>query len=282
MTELWLITGVSSGLGRSMAIAALEAGFAVVGTVRNEVDARSFENLPGRAHARILDVGDHGAVSGVVEEIERTLGPVSVLVNNAGYGQEGPLEAIAISDLQRLYDVNLFGALRLCQAVIPSMRARGDGRIINISSATTLGAAPAIGAYSSSKAALNCLSEVLAKEVGAFGIKVTAVLPASFRTDWAGRSLTRTGEGDSHYGHLAETRAARAARDGRQAGDPARFAAAILALAADENPPLNLLLGASALRGARARIAQMEAEVIASEPAALATDFDSPVDLPAA
>lgn len=282
MTELWLITGVSSGLGRSMAIAALEAGFAVVGTVRNEVDARSFENLPGRAHARILDVGDHGAIPDAIEEIERTLGPVSVLINNAGYGQEGPLEAIAISDLQRLYDVNLFGALKLCQAVIPSMRARGQGRIINVSSATTLGAAPAIGAYSSSKAALNCLSEVLAKEVSAFGIKVTAVLPASFRTDWAGRSLTRTEEGGSHYGHLAETRTARAARDGRQAGDPARFAATILTLAADENPPLNLLLGASALRGARARIAQMEAEVIASEPAALTTDFDSSVDLPAA
>ena len=275
MANLWFITGVSSGLGRAVAIAAIDAGYDVVGSVRNAADAASFEALAtDRAYSVLLDVADHGAIGPAIDRIERDIGPIGVVVNNAGYGQEGPLEQIGIGDMRRLFDANFFGALAVSQAVIPHMRVRGRGLIINISSITALGAAPAIGAYSSSKAALNCASEVLAKEVAPFGIKVTAIQPGSFRTDWAGRSLVRGVDDDPAYAHLDEQRAARAARDGRQVGDPAKFARALIALAQDDDPPANLLLGESALRAYRARIAQMEGELARCADIALTTDFD--------
>jgi NAD(P)-dependent dehydrogenase (short-subunit alcohol dehydrogenase family) len=275
MASMWFITGVSTGLGRAVAVAALNAGHRVVGTVRNAADLAAFEALaPGRAVGFMLEISDHDAIPAAIDRVEREIGPIEVVVNNAGYGQEGPLESIPIADFRKLYDVNLFGALAVCQAVLPHMRGRGRGRIINISSATTFKAAPALGAYSSSKAAMNCLSEVLAKEVGPFGIKVTNVIPASFRTDWAGRSLIRSGDTVDDYAHLDAQRAARASRNGTQPGDPTKFAAAVLDIASREEPPLNLLMGPNALRGCGERIAAMQKDIEESRDLALASDFD--------
>jgi NAD(P)-dependent dehydrogenase (short-subunit alcohol dehydrogenase family) len=275
--EVWFVTGVSSGLGRAMAIAALDAGHRVVGTVRKDVDLKTFEStFPGRAIGVKLDVSDHAAIRPLVDRIEREIGSINVVINNAGYGQEGPIESISIEDFRRLYDANLFGAIGVIQAVLPYMRARKSGRIINISSITAVVAAPAIGAYSSTKAAMNCISEVLAKEVASFGIKVTAILPGSFRTDWAGRSLVRTEDAEGEYAHLSEQREARARRNGTQPGDPAKFAAAVLDLVESEDPPVNLLLGDSTVRAYHARIDSMQQELKHYATTAPSTDFSNP------
>lgn len=276
MRAAWLITGVSSGLGRATAIAALDAGHTVVGTVRKTTDREAFEALaPGRAHGVLLDMADLDRVPLVVGQVERQFGPIGVLINNAGYGLEGALETISIADLRRLYDANLFGAFAASQAVLAPMRSRGGGRIVNVSSITALVASPAIGAYASSKAALNALSEVLRNEVAPFGIKVSAIMPGSFRTDWAGRSLRRVEEDNGVYAHLNGQRAARAARSGQQAGDPARFAAAVLDLVAQDDPPAFLLLGASALTAHQMKIAALQKDLDRSLGSALLADFPS-------
>ena len=274
MRKAWLITGVSTGLGRATAVAALDAGHMVVGTVRRHADREAFEALaPGQAHGLLLDMADLDRVPRVIERADRELGPIEVLINNAGYGLEGPLEAISIADLRRLYDANLFGALAAAQALIGPMRSRGGGRIVNVSSITALVSSPALGAYASSKAALNSLSEVLRKEVAPFGIKVSAIMPSSFRTDWAGRSLERTKDDSGTYAHLEAERAARAARSGQQAGDPKRFAAAVLDLVARDDPPAFLLLGASALTAHRMKIAALQDDLERSQDSAPLADF---------
>lgn len=274
MREAWLITGVSTGLGRATAIAALDSGCAVVGTVRRQRDLEEFEALaPGQAHGVLLDLTDLDRIPLVVGEVERQFGPIGVLINNAGFGVEGALETVAISDLRRLYDANVFGALAAIQSLLAPMRSRGGGRIVNVSSITALVASPAIGAYASSKAALNSLSEVLRKEVAPFGIKVSTIMPGSFRTDWAGRSLQRVENGSSEYAHLNEIRAARAARSGQQAGDPKRFAAAVLDLVAQADPPAFVLLGASALTAHQMKIAALQADLDRSIDSAALVDF---------
>ena len=274
MREAWLITGVSTGLGRATAMAALDAGHTVVGTVRQNSDREAFQRLaPGRAHSVLLDMSDLERVPRVIQQVEREFGPIGVLVNNAGYGLEGALETISITDLKRLYDANLFGALAAAQALLAPMRARGGGRIVNVSSITALVSSPALGAYASSKAALNSLSEVLRKEVAPFGIKVSAIMPGSFRTDWAGRSLGRVEEDNGNYAHLNAARGARAARSGQQAGDPKRFAAAVLDLVARDDPPAFLLLGASALTAHQMKIDALQNDLERSRDSAPLADF---------
>jgi NAD(P)-dependent dehydrogenase (short-subunit alcohol dehydrogenase family) len=188
-----LITGVSSGFGRALAQEAVAAGHRVVGTVRSGQARRDFEALaPQRVSAWILDVTDFAAIDGVVEQIEATVGPVDVLVNNAGYGHEGVMEESPLAEMRRQFDVNVFGAVAMMKAVLPYMRERRRGHILNITSMGGFITMPGIAYYCGSKFALEGISEVLGKEVKPFGIAVTAVAPGSFRTDWAGRSMTRT------------------------------------------------------------------------------------------
>lgn len=270
---IWFVTGVSSGLGREVALAALGAGAKVAGTVRSEADLAAFEALaPGRAAGVRLDVADHAAVAEAVESIEGTVGPIEVVVNNAGYGHEGAVETVALEDLRRLYDANLFGAVAVVQAVLPHMRVRGRGRILNISSITSVAAPAGLGAYASSKAAMNCLSEVLAKEVAPFGIQVVNILPGSFRTRWAGHSLKRVES--AAYPHLAELSEARRRRDGAQTGDPRKFAALVLRMAQIEDPPVHIVAGPNALRLYRDRGRAMNEEAARFEALSAGTDFD--------
>jgi NAD(P)-dependent dehydrogenase (short-subunit alcohol dehydrogenase family) len=191
--KILLITGVSSGFGRALAREALAAGHKVVGTVRSAQAKRDFESLSANAaFGRVLDVTDFDAIDGIVAEIEATVGPVDVLVNNAGYGHEGVMEESPLSEMRRQFDVNVFGAVAMMKAVLPLMRERRRGHILNITSMGGYITMPGITYYCGSKFALEGISEALGKEVKPFGIAVTAVAPGSFRTDWAGRSMTRT------------------------------------------------------------------------------------------
>ncbi|MGR9169800.1 oxidoreductase [Rhizobium sp. KDH_Rht_773_N] len=271
----FLITGVSSGFGRAFAQAALEKGHRVAGTVRNEEAAAAFESLaPARATAVRLDVADIGAIEPAVAGIEKTVGPVDVLINNAGYGHEGTLEESPIEEMRRQFEVNVFGTVAMMKAVLPFMRRRRAGRIINITSMGGFITMPGIAYYCGSKFALEGISEVLAKEVKDFGIAVTAVAPGSFRTDWAGRSMIRTGRSIADYDALFDPiRRAREEKSGRQAGDPRKAAAAVMALVEAENPPVHLLLGADALALVRDKLRGLSAEIDAWESLTLSTGF---------
>lgn len=271
----FLITGVSSGFGLAFAQAALEKGHRVVGTVRSDEAAAKFESLaPGRATAVRLDVTEIEAIGPAVAGIERTIGRVDVLINNAGYGHEGTLEESPIEEMRRQLEVNVFGAVGMMKAVLPFMRRRRAGHIINITSMGGFITMPGIAYYCGSKFALEGISEVLAKEVKAFGIAVTAVAPGSFRTDWAGRSMIRTDRSIADYDSLFDPiRRAREEKSGKQAGDPRKAAAALLALVEAENPPVHLLLGADALALVRDKLKSLSVEIDAWEDLTLSTSF---------
>ncbi|PWI19370.1 short-chain dehydrogenase/reductase [Streptomyces sp. Act143] len=250
MSRTFLITGVSSGLGRAFAQAALDAGHLVVGTVRGPEQADAFEALaPGRAVARLLDVTDDRAVTAVVEDIERTVGAIDVLISNAGYGLEGTVEETGMAEARRQFDVNVFGSVAVIKAVLPHMRRRRRGHIFTVSSMAGLTALPGVAFYGASKFAIEGIAGSLAQEVAGFGIHVTSLALGSFRTDWAGRSMVRAPRTVPDYDEVfGPVRAARQARDGNQTGDPARAAQAVLRVLDSEKPPLHLVLGADALR----------------------------------
>jgi NAD(P)-dependent dehydrogenase (short-subunit alcohol dehydrogenase family) len=272
--KLLLITGVSSGFGRALSEQALADGHRVVGTVRSVQAAQAFESLcPGRAHARLLDVTQFDAIDGVVADIEANVGAVDVLVNNAGYGHEGILEESPLSDMRRQFDVNVFGPVAMIKAVLPFMRTRRRGHILNITSMGGYITMPGIAYYCGSKFALEGISDTLAKEVQAFGIAVTAVAPGSFRTDWAGRSMQRTSRSIADYDALFDpVRRAREEKSGTQLGDPVKAARAMLAVIEAESPPTHLLLGSDALRLVRDKLADLMRDFDAWEQVAVSTD----------
>ncbi len=274
--KTFLITGVSTGLGRALAVEALAAGNRVVGTVRQEKARAEFEALKqGEAFARVLDVRDYAAVERAVAEVEATVGPIDVLVNNAGYGHEGLVEESSMEELVQQFEVNVFGAVAAMKAVLPYMRRRRRGHILNITSMGGLMTFPGISYYHGSKFALEGLSGSLGKEVKSFGIFVTAVEPGMFRTDWAGRSLVRTERSIPDYDASFEpVRAARKSRDGNQPGDPAKAARAMLELVNSPNPPAHLLLGPDALKFVREDRKAFDDEVTAWEKVSASTNFD--------
>ncbi|MCA8405837.1 oxidoreductase [Burkholderia cenocepacia] len=272
--NIMLITGVSSGFGRALAQEALAAGHTVVGTVRGAQAARDFEALsPQAAVARVLDVTDFERIDGVVADIEANVGPVDVLVNNAGYGHEGIMEEATLDEMRRQFDVNVFGAVAMMKAVVPFMRERRRGRILNITSMGGHITMPGIAYYCGSKFALEGISETLGKELEPFGIAVTAVAPGSFRTDWAGRSMARTPRSIADYDALFDPiRRAREEKSGKQPGDPAKAARAMLAVIAADHPPAHLLLGSDALRLVRNKLAALDEEIRAWEAVTVSTD----------
>ncbi|MFM0343106.1 oxidoreductase [Paraburkholderia sp. RL17-347-BIC-D] len=275
MSKTFLITGVSSGFGRAFAQAALDAGHTVVGTVRNEAARDAFTALAAeRAHAVVLDVTDFEAIAPAVAAITQTVGPIGVLVNNAGYGHEGTLEESPLDDLRRQFDVNVFGAVAMIKAVLPAMRERRSGHIINVTSMGGFITMPGIAYYCGSKFALEGITDALAKEVAGFGIKVTAVAPGSFRTDWAGRSMVRASRSVADYDTLFDPiREAREAKSGKQAGDPRKAAQALLEIVAAKNPPVHLLLGNDALDLVKTKLAALNEEIEQWEPLSRSTDF---------
>ncbi|HDR9089155.1 oxidoreductase [Burkholderia vietnamiensis] len=271
---IMLITGVSSGFGRALAQQALAAGYTVVGTVRSDDARRAFEALsPQAAIGRVLDVTDFERIDRVVADLEASVGPVDVLVNNAGYGHEGIVEESPLAELRRQFDVNVFGAVAMTKAVVPFMRTRRRGRILNITSMGGHLTMPGIAYYCGSKFALEGISEALGKELAPFGIAVTAVAPGSFRTDWAGRSMTRTPRSIADYDALFDpVRQARERNSGRQLGDPVKAAQAMLAVIEADAPPAHLLLGSDALRVVRAKWAALQDDIRAWELLTVSTD----------
>lgn len=273
-SKILLITGVSSGFGRALAEEALSEGHTVVGTVRSNEAKRDFESLSANAaFARVLDVTDFDAIDGIVRDIEASVGPVDVLVNNAGYGHEGIVEESPLSELRRQFDVNVFGAVAMIKAVLPFMRERRRGHILNITSMGGFITMPGIAYYCGSKFALEGISEALGKEVKPLGIAVTAVAPGGFRTDWAGRSMTRTPRSIPDYDEVFDpVRKARAERSGKQPGDPKKAARAMLTAIASDHPPAHLLLGTDAIGLVRNKLSALAEEIRAWEAVTVSTD----------
>jgi NAD(P)-dependent dehydrogenase (short-subunit alcohol dehydrogenase family) len=273
MKKTFLITGVSSGFGRALAGAALSDGHTVAGTVRNDVDKRKFEALGRGAHALVLDVTDTKAIAPAVADVESGIGAIDVLVNNAGYGHEGILEESSIDDLRRQFEVNVFGAVAMIQAVLPFMRRRRAGNIINVTSMGGIITLPGLSYYHGSKFALEGISESLGKEVRDLGIKVTAVEPGGFRTDWAGRSMVRAGRSIGDYDPIIEPiRKRRMELSGWQVGDPNKAAQAMLKVALSADPPAHLLLGSDAVRLVEEKMKLLQVEFDAWKSVSLSTD----------
>ena len=248
--KTWLITGVSKGLGKQIALQMLEQGDRVIGTVRSEQDHKEFSSQAGgRAIALLLDVTDFDEVSEKVAEAEREHGPIDVLVNNAGYGLTGAIEETSIREIRSLFDVNVLGAIAMIQAVLPGMRRRRAGHIVNVSSASGLAPWAGTGIYGASKYALECIGQTLADEVSPLGIHVTNVAPGGMRTDFAGGSLRAVEptipdyETTAHMAHqvLSEGK-------GREPSAPGKIASAIAHLVEMDVPPRLLLLGADAYK----------------------------------
>jgi NAD(P)-dependent dehydrogenase (short-subunit alcohol dehydrogenase family) len=274
--KTWFITGVSSGFGRAIANAALAAGDRVVGTLRNDEQRKDFAALaPSRSFGVTLDVTDDHKIQPTVDRIEREVGPIDILVNNAGYGHEGTFEESTLEDLRRQFDVNVFGAVALTKAILPYMRKRRSGHIVNITSMGGLITLPGLSFYHGSKFALEGLSEALGKEVRDFGIYVTAVEPGSFRTDWAGRSMKRTPRTIEDYDALMKpVRERRLEMSGNQLGDPAKLGEAVVRLVNIDKPPMHLLLGSDAIKLVDQKLASLRAEYDAWKDVSVSTDFE--------
>jgi len=269
-----LITGVSSGFGQALAREALAMGHRVIGSVRNREALHAFEALDTqRAVGYQLDVTNIQRIDEVVGEVESTVGPIDVLVNNAGYGHEGILEESPLEEMRRQFDVNVFGAVAMIKAVLPGMRQRRRGHIINITSMGSFITLPGISYYCGSKFALEGISETLSKELAPFNIHVTAVAPGSFRTDWAGRSMIRSPRSIPDYDDLFEpVRKTRKEKSGNQPGDPVKAAHAMLALLESQNPPIHLLLGSDALSLVRQKLGALGKEIDQWEKLTRSTD----------
>jgi NAD(P)-dependent dehydrogenase (short-subunit alcohol dehydrogenase family) len=273
--KTFFITGASSGFGRALADAALADGHRVVGTLRNQVALETFNALHAeRAIGKLLDVTEATAIERVVAEVEAQVGPIDVLVNNAGYGHEGILEESTLDELRQQFEVNVFGAVAMIQAVLPYMRQRRRGHIINVTSMGGIITMPGLSLYHGSKFALEGISESLAKEVKGLGIAVTAVEPGAFRTDWAGRSMVRAERTIADYDTVFDPiRERRRNINGNQPGDPAKAAQAMLKLVASDNPPMHLPLGNDAVQMIRDKLVSIESEIAAWEAISRGTDF---------
>jgi NAD(P)-dependent dehydrogenase (short-subunit alcohol dehydrogenase family) len=241
----WLITGCSTGIGRHIALAALARGRRVAVTARNPKAVEDIvSEYPDRAVAMALDVTRRDQIQQVVAEAERAFDGIDVLVNNAGYGYMAAVEEGEDDEVRTMFDTNYFGAVDMIKAVLPGMRERGRGHIINISSMTGLVANPPNVYYSSTKFALEALTEGLAKEVGPFGIRVSAIEPGAVRTDWSARSMKETRRSiDAYADTVGARKALIKAAGGKFPGDPRRVADAVLMVSELEDPPLHLLLG---------------------------------------
>ncbi|AUG53439.1 oxidoreductase [Thalassospira marina] len=274
--KTFLITGVSSGFGKAFATAALQDGHIVIGTVRNETAQQAFADMGENAHAILLDVTKFDDIGPAIDKVQSDIGPIDVLVNNAGYGHEGILEESPLDELIAQFNANVFGAVAMIKAVLPTMRLRRSGHIINITSMGGFITMPGISYYCGSKFALEGISETLASEVAHLGIHVTAIAPGSFRTDWAGRSMVRTDRSITDYDSLFDPiRDARNQKSGQQAGDPAKAAQALLHIINQPEPPVHLLLGSDALGLVRTKLTNLGDEISKWEDVTTSTSFDA-------
>lgn len=271
----WLITGCSSGLGRALAEATLAAGHSTVVTAR---DPRTVADLqrayPTTALVLPLDVRDHAQAAAVVAQAEERFAGVDVLVNNAGHGYRSAVEEGDPAEVRELFESNFFGAVALIRRVLPGMRDRRRGTILNVSSIAGQFSNPGSGYYSATKFALEGLSDALRSEVAPLGIGVVIIEPGAFRTDFAGRSLQQSRVPIDDYSTTAGQRRKESdGTHGTQPGDPARAAQAILSIAEAADPPLRLLLGSDALHAVGGELRHRLDDMVAWEPLTRSTDF---------
>ena len=253
MTQTILITGASSGFGRAFALEALRRGHNVVATARSvERVAGLAAHAPDRVLALALDVDRPETFAAAIGAIEQRFGGVDVLINNAGYGLVGALEETSAEEWQALFRTNLFGAVEMIRAVLPGMRARGAGAIVNISSMGGQLSWAGFSTYSAAKFALEGMSEALADEVKTFGIRVMIIEPGAFRTDFAGGALRHMPVNPAYDATVGETRKFAHGMDNTQPGDPAKAAGAVFDALASDHAPLRLALGNDAVDGIRA------------------------------
>ena len=259
----WFITGCSTGIGREIARAALEAGHHVAATARRAGAVADFaEEFGDRALALPLDVTDRAQIAAAVTATETAFGGIDVLVNNAGYGYMSAIEEGDDAEVRSLFDTNYFGVVDTLKAVLPGMRVRHSGHVVNISSMTGLVANPPNAYYSSTKFALEALTEALSKEVAPLGIKVTAIEPGAFRTDWAARSMHESSTPIADYDENVGVRKTMIKEFANHLpGDPRKVAEAVLMVTSLEEPPLRLLLGRDVLKAVRDKIAEMSASI---------------------
>lgn len=269
----WFITGISRGLGQALAEAALARGDVVVGTTRNGKSAVAASR--GTLHVLPLEVGDAPAIESTVAKAFELAGGLDVIVNNAAYGLLGAIENASDAEVAQLFEVNVFGTFRVIRAALPKLRAQGRGHIINITSIAGRAPMAGSGLYAATKSAVEGLSESLAKEVGPLGIKVTAVAPGAFRTDFLSSHSIRksTPASDAYADSVGQTMSRLDAMAGNQSGDPARAAQALLAVVDLKQPPLHVLLGSDALRRARENLDTLIEEMDRWEEVTRGTDF---------
>lgn len=274
---IWLITGCSTGLGRALAAAVLERGDNAIVTAR---DVSTVEDLvaahPLTALAVALDVTDAAQISAAVEAGAEKFGGIDVLVNNAGYGYRAAVEEGDAADVRALFDTHFFGSVAMIKAVLPQMRSRRSGTIVNISSIGARLNPAGSGYYSAVKSAIEGLTGSLRKELEPLGITTMVVEPGGFRTDFAGRSLTQSETAIPDYAETAgKRRKENDATHGTQPGDPAKAARAIITAVTSADTPEMLVLGADAVAGYRraleAQLASLDTWRVLGE----STSFDA-------
>ena len=260
MKKVWLITGCSTGFGRALAIEVLAQGYSVAVASRNINDVEDIvSRYPETALAVSLDVTSGAEITAAVEKTIAHFAQIDVLVNNAGIGYFGAIEESEEAEVRRMFEINVFGLAKMIQKVLPHMRKRRIGYILNIASIGGLRSFPGVGFYNATKYAVDGLSESLSKELAPLGIKVTIIAPSGFRTDWAGRSAKDSNIRIADYATTAEkNKGDIRAYSGNQPGDPVRAAKAMIAVTESATPPLRLLLGAAALKGARLKLEELK------------------------
>ncbi len=260
--KVWFITGCSTGFGRELAKHLLENGHSVAVTARNVEKVRDLVEInKDNAIALALDVTDKAQVAEAVAAAEDFFGQIDVLVNNAGFGYFGAIEESDEAEVRAMFEANFWGLAEMTRTVLPKMRERKSGFIVNISSIGGLVGFPGVGYYNATKFAVNGFSEALQKELQPLGIKVMIVEPSGFRTDWAGRSANEaTNKIEDYAATAGANQSAIRGYSGNQPGDPVRAAKAIVQAVEAENPPVNLLLGRAALKGARLKLDNLKSE----------------------
>jgi NAD(P)-dependent dehydrogenase (short-subunit alcohol dehydrogenase family) len=259
----WLITGVSSGLGKALAEAVIGTDDFVVGSFRKEREVQEFnKQYSGRALAILLDVTDISSIDDTIRQVISTIGHIDVLVNNAGIGFIGAIEEASIDELRSVFEVNFFGMTQLTQSVLPHMRARQSGHIVQISSHAGIKATAGFGVYNASKFAMEGLSEALAQELSPLGIRVSIIEPGPFRTNFAGRSLIQAEQIIADYDETAGAfrQKLRSVHD-QQEGDPVKAAQLIIDHVNDENATLRLALGSVPLKTIGMKIDSLQSDL---------------------
>jgi NAD(P)-dependent dehydrogenase (short-subunit alcohol dehydrogenase family) len=272
--RVWLITGCSSGFGQAFARAVIAHGDHLIATARHVEQIEALAGAqPDQVRTLELDVTNARQAQETVKAALDTFGHIDVLVNNAGYGLFGAFEELSEAQIRQQLEVNLLGTMNVTRAVLPSLRAQGSGHLVQISSLGGLAGFAGNSAYSASKFALEGWSEVLSRELAPFGINVTIVEPGGFRTEWAGRSMIKAAPLAAYDVVMTERRAGMEQANGRQPGDPARAAQAIIAVIESEHPPLRLPLGTDAVTIIRQHLQQQLSDLDRWESLSRSTDF---------